>query len=439
MNNFQTILIAIFMAFFVFGVLIFSGAIKIGGSKSGADAISGRIVIWGDLPSKEVSGVFQGTLPDSGGNFSALYVEQNKDEYQQKLIEAFAKDEGPDLFILSGDMMLRNGNFTYKIPYTSISENTFRTNYIDGADILLTNDGISGFPLLVDPLVLYYNKDMLSNEGILYPPSTWDELFGLSSKLNKKKADGTLSQSMIALGHYANVNHYKEILSLLLLQSNNPIISRSNTGYTLNIKDQSSNGTYPLEQIISFFEEFSNPSKDSYSWNRSLPSSFDMFTSGKLAFYIGYGSELFKIQSVNPNLSFDVAMIPQTKGTNIKRTYGDMYSVVINKKSKNLASVMGVASLMNNPAFLKELAIASSLPTMNRSLLNDKPADSYLVTFFNSAIIARSWLDPDRVATDLMFKELIDNTLSNKLSLVDSIDKLYNQMDLIVRSYQIKK
>lgn len=439
MNNFQTILVAIFLAFFVFGVLIFSGALKIGTSKSGVEAITGKITIWGDLPEKDVAGVFQGTLPSNGGSFSVTYVEQSKNEYQQNLIEAFAKDEGPDLFIISPDMILKNSNFIYKIPYASFPEKSFRSAYIDGADVLLSNDGVVGFPLVVDPLVLYYNKNMLSNEGILYPPATWDELFSLATKLTKKNTDGTLKESTIALGQYDNVNHAKDILSMLLLQSNNPIISRTETGYNLNIKDTTPGGTEPFAQIVNFFLEFSNPSNESYSWNRSLPSSFDMFTSGKLAFYIGSASELFKIQAVNPNLSFDVTNIPQTKGTNIKRTFGNMHTLVINKKSKNLASVVGVAGLTNKPEFLKELAVATSLPTMNRSLLNDKPTDPYLVTFFNSAVISRSWLDPDRDATNGMFKELIDNSLSNKLSVVDAIDKLYNQMDLLVRSYEVKK
>jgi ABC-type glycerol-3-phosphate transport system substrate-binding protein len=42
-------------------------------------------------------------------------------------------------------------------------------------------------PLFVDPIVLYYNKDILSNEGIVNPPRTWDELFLLNSVLTKER------------------------------------------------------------------------------------------------------------------------------------------------------------------------------------------------------------------------------------------------------------
>jgi ABC-type glycerol-3-phosphate transport system substrate-binding protein len=432
MNNFQTILVAVFLAFFVFGVMIFSGLIDFG-SKTKSNNISGEIIVWGTLPSSQISELLFNNLPGSGDAFSVTYVEKKVDELDQDLIEAYAKDKGPDLFILPSDMVLKNNNFIYKIPYTSYSEKTFRNSFIDGADIYLSKDGVLGFPLLVDPLVLYYNKDMLTNESILYPPATWDELFSLNPKLTKKDKDGKIINSMIALGQYDNVNHVKDILSMFLLQSNNPIIIPIDKGYRLAFKDVSTDGISPINQIVNFFLEFSNPSKESYSWNRSQPSSFDMFTSGKLAFYIGYASELFKIESVNPNLSYDVTMIPQTKGANLKRTYGNIYTIFISNKSKNLTSSSGVASLIKDSSFLKELGIATSLPTATRSLLADKPTDPYIATFFDGAIISRSWFDPDNKQTDQIFKELIENSISNRLSVGSAIDKASNQLTLLLK------
>ena len=335
-------------------------------------------------------------------------------------------------------MILKNSNFIYSIPYTSYPEKTFRNSYIDGADILLTKNGVVGYPLLVDPLVLYYNKNILSNEGVLYPPATWDELFNLSTKLIKRDTNGNIQQSMVALGDYDNVNHSKDILSMLLLQSKNPIVNRTDTGYNLAIKDAAPDGTYPLKQVINFFLEFSNPSLDSYSWNHSMDNSFNMFTDGKLAFYLGYASELFKIQSVNPNLSFDVAMIPQVKGTDAKVTYGQIDTLVVNKKAKSLSSAFGLASLITDPAFIKELGIATSLPTASRSLLAEKPEDPYLSTFFDSTIISHAWLDPDNEQSDSIFRELINNSITNKLSTADAIDKAYNQLNLLIQTYNTK-
>lgn len=431
MNNFQTILVAIFLAFFVFGVLIFSGIINF--KSTPADSLTGNVTIWGTLPSDEVLDLFS-NIDQSNSALVVNYIEQKDVNYSQKLTESFAKDQAPDLFIIPSDKLISSSSYTYKIPYSSVSEKSFKDSFIDGADILLTKDGILGYPILVDPIVLYYNKNMLSNESILYPPSSWDELFTMTSSLNKKSKDGLLSQSMIALGQYDNVNHVKEILSTLLLQNNNPIVDIKDNKFRSAIKYPSPDGSFVLNQILAFFLDFSNPSKDSYSWNRSMPNSFDSFTADKLAFYLGYGSELFKIESVNPNLSFDVAMVPQTKGTNIKRTYGQMYTIVANKRSKNLSSALKVQNMIMSPDFLKELSIKTSLPSASRSLLAEKPKDPYLFTFFDSAIVSRTWLDPNKEQTDSIFRELIENSLSNKISSSEIINKANNQLDLLLKN-----
>ena len=237
---------------------------------------------------------------------------------------------------------------------------------------------------------------------------------------------------MIGLGRYDNVSHAKDILATLLLQSNNPIISPTSDGY-VPVLDQnpSSLAVSPLEQILNFFIEFSNPSTTAYSWNRSLPKSIDMFTGGKLAMYIGSARELFTIEATNPNLSFDVASILQTRGTNTKRTYGNIYALAVNKKSTNITTAFSVAGILSTGEQAKNLAISVSLPPASRTLLATKPADPYLFTFFNSAIVTRTWLDPDAAKSDAIFAELIQNVLSNKLSISDAISKAKGQLDFI--------
>ena len=61
------------------------------------------------------------------------------------------------------------------------------------------------------------------------------------------------------------------------------------------------------ETALLFYTDFTNPSKTSYSWNAALPQSFDAFTSGELAAYLGYASEYNSIISRNPNLRFKSA------------------------------------------------------------------------------------------------------------------------------------
>jgi len=429
MNNFQTILVAIFLAFFVFAVLIFSGLIKIG--KDTNTSITGKVVIWGTLPKDGVGSVVD-TISGSNGDLALSYIKKDASTYEDELVEAFANGNGPDLFIITPEMIQRNSNFMYKIPYTSFKERDFRNLFVDGASIYLDNDGVVAYPLVVDPIVLYYNKDILYNEGIVNPPSTWDELFSLNNSLTKKENNGTIRESMIALGQYYNINNAKDILATLLIQNNNSIVERNDSGYISTLGSNPNGLEFsPAETVLKFFVEFSNPSNTAYSWNRSLPNSFDMFTGGKLAFYLGRASELFNIETVNPNLSFDVTQIPQIKNSTSKRTFGDIYAIAVNKSSQNIASAFQIAGSLSTGENAKNLSIALSLPPSLKSLLTDKPDDPYLSTFFDSSLISRSWLDPNGVKSSLVFGELLDNILSNKLSLKEAIDKADGQLNLL--------
>jgi len=437
MSNFQTILVAVFLAFFVFAVLIFSGAIKIGGLSGGNGAPAGKVIIWGTFSSSALADTLD-SINKSNKDLNVIYIRKDLSTYQQDIIEAFANGQGPDLFIITPDMIQKNNNFIYKIPYTSYSQKTFTDTFIDGADIYLDSEGTLGFPLVVDPMVLYYNKDILSNEAIVSPPVSWDELFTLNPSLTKRDNGGTISQSMIALGQYSNVNNAKDILATLLIQNGNPIVARGSDPTKISFvsmlnSNPSNLSISPMEAVIKFFVEFSNPANTAYSWNRSLPNSLDMFTGGKLAFYIGKASELFNIESINPNLSFDVTGIPQIKSSTAKRTYGEIYAVAINKKSSNLAGAFGVAGMLSAGDNAKNFSVAVSLPPASRALLSTKPTDPYLFTFFKSALISRSWLDPDKVKSDSIFKEMIENTLSNNLSVGEAINKAQGQLDLLLK------
>lgn len=431
-SNFQTILVSIFLAFFVFAVLIFSGYIKLGGSST-SSVLKGRIVIWGVFPSSDLLTTFA-PISKINKDLKINYVQKNIFSYQQDLIEAFANGKGPDLFIITPDMIQENSNFISRIPYASYPEKIFKDSFINGADIYLDNEGTIGFPLVVDPMVLYYNKDILSNEGIVYPPKTWDELFVLNPTLTKRDNIGVISQSMIAFGQYDNVNNVKDILATLLIQNGNPIVSRDSSGgyfSLLNNKTIGSSAT-TIDEVIAFFLEFSNISNSSYSWNRSLSNSLDMFTSSKLVFYIGKTSELFKIQSMNPNLSFDVTSIPQIKDSATKLTYGDIYAVVVNKKSNNLVLANQVSAMLVTGDVANNFSTAVSLPPASRALLSVKPSNPYLFSFFNSALISRSWLDPNKAKSNLIFRELIENILSNSTSTREAINKAQGQLQLLL-------
>ncbi|MBP6931520.1 MAG: extracellular solute-binding protein [Candidatus Pacebacteria bacterium] len=433
MSNFQTIFTAIFLAFFVFGVLVFAGLIPLGKS-SNSNAPVGNVVIWGTFPSLSMSKIIE-DINSSNQDLIIKYVQKPKDTYQQDILEAMASGAGPDLFFITPDMVIKNKKFIFPMPYANYPEKSFSSTFIEGSSVFLAKDGVMAFPVVSDPLVLYYNKELLTNAGIAKPPVYWDELFELNSSLTKKNNDGVISQSMIALGGFDNINNAKDIMTLLLIGSGDSIIQNDRSDGTMSVvvNDKTPFTLSPVETAIGFFNEFSNLNNQAYSWNRSLPNSKEMFTSGKLAFYIGRASELFEIESVNPNLSFDVTNVLQTRNTNLKRTNGPIYALATNSRSTNVAGSLGVAGLISSPDIAREISTALSIPPAQKDLLNENPTDPYIYTFYKSAIYLYPWLDPDTKITDIIFRDLYQNLISNKLSSADAVNKLQSQLDLLIK------
>ena len=60
---------------------------------------------------------------------------------------------------------MKDAGETVAIPSSALSQSQFESTFIDAASPFVASNGILGVPILADPLVLYWNKDMLSSAG----------------------------------------------------------------------------------------------------------------------------------------------------------------------------------------------------------------------------------------------------------------------------------
>ena len=114
MSNFQIILIAVFIAFVIFGVMIFSGFIPIG--QGGATQISGQITVWGTIPTRDIN-EFIGNFKSVNRNIAVNYVAKSAANFDEELVAALAAGTGPDVFLLDSDFVFKNRDKIFEIPY----------------------------------------------------------------------------------------------------------------------------------------------------------------------------------------------------------------------------------------------------------------------------------------------------------------------------------
>lgn len=423
-GNFQIIMIVVFMAAAIFGILVFSGMIKIGNDKNIAGS-AGTVTLWGTERSQTFSKVLQ-SFNKANPTFIVKYVQKNKETFDTDLIEAIALGKGPDMYFLSNDLAFKYSDKIYTIPYTSFPVTTFKSTFVKAGETFLTSKGILALPITVDPMVMYYNRTVLDSNNIVYPPATWDEFQNLVPILTRKDDSSKIIKSAVALGQFSNVSHAKDILSTLFMQLGNPIVVEKNGRFS-SVLDQGS-GKNDLSSVLKFYTDFSDPLKSVYSWNRSLNLSQDEFSAENLAFYFGFASEYPLLVKKNPNQNFSITTMPQIKDTDFKFTYSHVTGIAISSFSKNFTTAFTAASLLATSDFAGQYVKAIGAIPARRSLLAVKQTEAFSPIFYSSALFAGSWLDPSTDDSDNIFRLMVDDVLSGNLTVRQSIDGANNKL-----------
>jgi len=427
MKNFQLITIIVFIALAVFGIFVFSGAIPIGNDNTPGGL--GTVVLWGTVRAEIMAPLIE-EFNLANPTFIVKYVQKSAESLDQDLLEALAVGTGPDMFFLPDNLAFHYANKIFTIPYDSYPLASFKNNFAGAGEVFLTSKGILAFPLTVDPLVMYYNRSILDANGIVYPPTFWDEMSTLVPAIVKKDDSNKITKSAVALGHFSNVVHAKNIISTLFMQAGNSIVSEKDGVFNSSLSALSRQ--YNLGSILKFYTDFADPNKSVYSWNKSFPNSNDAFSKEDLAFYFGYASELGSLVNRNPNQNFLAAPLPQIRNASFKVTASRVTGIAILSASKNFNTAFTAASLMSTGDFASKFAMVTGVAPARRDLLQVKPTDAYLPIFYSSALYGKSWLDPSPKDTDDIFRRMIDGVLSNSLSPEDAISDASSKLNLLL-------
>jgi len=429
MSKFQLILTGIFGAFILIGVLVF--ALYRGADKSEVS----RALVWGTMSDSMFSDFLLQSGLDRDEALNITYVQKRRETFDQEFVEALAVGRGPDLFFLPQDSIVKHQDKIITIPFTSLSERSFKDSFVEGAEVYLTSAGALGVPFLIDPMVMYWNRDMFTNAGLSQPPKTWSDFYDLSTKLTVRDSNLNISKSAIAFGEYDNIVNANEMLSMLILQAGNPITTRAlNDGSYSdpinNLFDQRFGlSIAPAVQVMNFYTEFANPLKPFYSWNRSLPNSKAFFLSGDLAVYFGFASELADLRLKNPNLNFSVSAVPQPKGTERATTFGRMVALAVPRNSSNSTAAFMVAAKLTSADAMASLSKVTNLPPVRRALLAEGSNEAFMSVFYDGAIQARAWLSPEPTKLNVIFREMVESVTAGRADTADAVSKASSQLN----------
>lgn len=426
-STFQFIVLGIFGTLAVAGVLVFALAV----SKNTAAQI-GSVTVWGTLDQGAWSTVLRQIGEDNPALSQVTYVQKDPATYEKELTAALAAGQGPDLFIMRGDAVMRDIGKAFPIPYDVISQDQYRQLFIDATNVYLTQGGITAMPILVDPLVLYWNRDMLADAGYPAPPVLWLDVSPLVRKTTRRDDAGTILKSGIAFGEYRNVNDAKDIVALLIMQAGGLLTAHDSQGNLVPALSSRVGGASKAgESALAFYTQFANPARDDYSWNRSLPDAQDAFAAGDVALYVGFASERAVIARKNPNLNFAIAPIPQLSKDMNAITTARTYALATSRTGARPTTAASVAYTLSGAVPSSALSSALGIPSALRSLLA-VPATSTSYMVNNQAIIARTWVDPEPSETGDIFRAMIEDTVSGAVTASEAVQRADQQLGRII-------
>lgn len=427
MNTLQIVIITFSIIIAVVALLIFGGLLP--GFRATAPGEAGEISFWGILPRETLAPALE-DFSRRFRNIKVEYKEIEPENYIDELVGALAAERGPDVFLLPQDQITRRADLIFTLDSKTYPLRAFRDNFADIGELYVRPEGVIGLPLYIDPLVLYWNRDLFRNAGLTLPPKFWDEFLASAKTLTIK--DGSrITQAGAALGEFSNIKNAKDVLALLMLQTGNkitdpatlhPVFAQKPTGAALS----------PAEEAFLFFTGFSNSIKENYSWNRVQPEAIQAFGAGRLAMYIGYASEIERILALNPHLNFDAAEVPRRRGEALRSTYGRSAALALSAQSPNKATALTFMYEMTGQNAQTLLGQNSFLAPALRNVLGTTQENPVLEVFYRSAVRALGWLDPDPEANAKIWEETALSISSGAKSVNQAVSDAQRKFETLI-------
>lgn len=392
---------------------------------------------WGvwDTPDqmKGLIAQYQASHPTITVNYKNFRYE----EYERKLLEAWADDRGPDIFAIPSSWLKTYQHrivpmpASYKIPvyqlqgtikqeqvtvlktFRGLTAQDIKNQYVEVVynDVVLDNQ-VYGLPYYLDTLATFYNIDLLTAAGIAEPISDFYDLVEQAPKLTKATDGNKIIQSAVALGGTDNIPRFFDIFSSIMIQ--NGVNAEGKRFDPLDNRDSATR----LSQAFSFYTDFARPGKSSYSWNADLEDALELFASGRLAYFFGYSYHADDLRSRNLQFDWDIKNFPQTRGAQGSKYYADYWVNVVAAKSANQDAAWNFIQSTAAADTVKTYLDANKRPTALRALIDEQLNDYEIAAFASQSLTASNWYEGYNPSLAEMYtKEILDDLVSGDLIL----------------------
>lgn len=398
-----------------------------------SDIGTGELVYWGLWEPSTVMQPLIDEYESTHEGITILYSQQTYTSYESRLYtrlqqSSTSAEPAPDIFRIHNTWTPKYYKYLYALPASIMTKETYASTFYPTAtaDFTAKDGNIYAMPLEIDGLIVFYNKQLLSAEGVTTPPTDWDSFIELAEKLTKKSTAGKITQSGLAIGTSTNVSHAAEILSFLMLEQGIDIIDDAKTTVTLN--------TTKVESVINTYTSFATGV--SAIWDSSLGTDLNMFFQGKLAMMIAPSWRVFDIVQAAPNIEFGTATLPQLIANEKTTYYSTYWAEAVSKSSTNpkaawdfiafLAQKEQQKTMYSNSAKIRAFGEPYSLVELNEEL----KTQPYVAAIAESAAQMTSWSMGDESFVKAALNQAITNIVEDGASAQEALKQAQEEINI---------
>lgn len=354
------------------------------------------------------------------------YTQLEAATYEKRLLEAFATQQGPDLFEIENTWLPRYLNKITPAPSSVISARDVRQTLVDGAvQDFVKDEEVYGLPYYIDTLGLFYNDAILKSAGFSFPPRNWDEFIAVTKAITRKNTFGEIDISAAALGTEDTVRHAPDIIALLMMQAGLGIVDETRKAATFN--EPLRRGTESIDagaRALEFYTSFATPGKENYTWSSKFPGSLESFGEFKTAMMVDYPSAIDELRAKYPQFSFKTALFPQPKNAIVKVAFARYWVPVVWAYSPYPTEAWMFSKFLIDPAlndaYTKTLGKPSTLLSLVESHRATSPEN--VVPFVDQVLIARNFYQIDNFEIEKIFRTMIERVRRGDVGFGEAIE-----------------
>ncbi len=287
------------------------------------------LTVWNPIDSdtiyKGVIDSYQQSHPNVTINYKKRQLTTYKSSVVSRVTGGKADVETPDVFLLHNTWTPELVSILSPMPTSVYSADDYKKTFYPSAVASLTSGkNVVGVPAYFDGLALFINTDLVGDAV----PSTWSDLQTSAAKVATVDLKSrNVNIGGVALGTADNIDHFSDILSLMMLQNGVADIKSINTSVA-------GDGRNLGQDALTFYAEFAQGTNK--VWDESMPPSTTAFATGRLGYYFGPSWRVLEFKNAQSKLKFKVVPVPQLSVSTTN--WASFWAWGVSSKSPNTAA-----------------------------------------------------------------------------------------------------